>query len=191
MIDDVRHKPDTFPLPLDGAKNYFSRYSADTFNVDWNKNFQGQLPPLFPGEDNRALQGDAVYELINNGEHNEIWRVSTTNKKHQIKIDFSPPVPDIACLRDGLEMDGGFVISTDGAAGSIRGEYHVRSREHDVEMSIHPDKGWIPNEKRLILRLLFRTVKVFKDWPKSYSWNAIINFGSTKQPLMKSTWERI
>lgn len=191
MIDDVRHRPDTFPLPLDGAKNYFSRYSADTFNVDWNKNFQGQLLPLFPGEDNRAVQGDAVYELINNGEHHEIWRVSTTNKKHQIRIDFSPPVPDIACLRDGLEMDGNFAITTDGAAGSIRGEYHVRSREHDVEMSIHPDKGWIPNEKRLILRLLFKTVKVFKDWPKSYSWNAIINFGSTKHPLMKSTWERI
>ncbi|MFO7621845.1 MAG: hypothetical protein R6W81_11375 [Bacteroidales bacterium] len=191
LIDEARHKPDTFPLPVDCAKNYFSRYSADTFNVDWNTNFQGQLLPLFPGEGNRAENSNVIYELVNNSGHNEIRRMSTTNQKHQIDIDFSPPVPDIACLRDGLEMDGDFVITTDGAAGSIRGVYHVRSRGNEVEMSIHPDKGWIPNEKRLILKLLFMIVKVFKDWPKSYAWNAMINFDSTKNPLMKSSWERI
>ena len=191
LIDRSRHKPDTFPLPLDGAKNYFSRYSADTFNVDWNRNFQGQLLPLFPGEDNRAVNGNVTYELVNNGGHHEIRRMTATNRKHRINIEFSPPVPDLVCLRDGLELDGDFVITTDNAAGSIRGVYHLRSLENEVEMSIHPDKGWIPNEKRLILRLLFRTGKVFNDWPKSYSWNAIINFGSTKHPLMKSTWERI
>jgi len=191
LIGEARHRPDTFPLPLDGAKNYFSRYSADTFNVDWNRNFQGQLLPLFPGEDNRAVYGDATYELVNNGGHHEIRSLSATSRKHRINIGFSPPVPDIACLREGLERDGDFVITTDGAAGSVRGVYHVRSRGNEVEMSIHPDKGWIPNEKRLILRLLFKTVRVFKDWPKSYAWNAIIDFGSTKHPLMKSSWERI
>ncbi len=191
LVDAARHKPDTFPLPLDGAKNYFSRYSADTFNIDWNKNFQGQLLPLFPGERDRTEYGNVTYDLVNNGGHHEIRRMSTANLKHRINIDFSPPVPDIACLRDGLEMDGDFVITTDGAAGSVRGEYHVRSRGNEVEMSIHPDKGWIPNEKRLILRLLFKTVKVFKDWPKSYAWSAMINFGSPKHPLMKSTWKRI
>jgi hypothetical protein len=191
LIDGSRHKPDTFPLPLDGAKNYFSRYSADTFNVDWNKNFQGQLLPLFPGEDNRTENGNLTYELVNNGGHHEIKRMSATNRKHRINIDFSPAVPDIACLRDGVKLDGDFVISTDGAAGAVRGVYSVRSGENEVEMSIYPDKGWIPNEKRLILKLLFMIVKVFKEWPKSYAWNAMINFGSTKHPLMNSSWRRI
>lgn len=190
-IDGTKHKPDTFPLPLDGAKNYFSRYSADTFNVDWNKNFQGQLVPLMPGEDNRAMNGDVVYELFNNGGHYEIRRMSATNGKHLLSIDFTPPVPDISCLRKGLDMNGSFVITTEGAPGSIRGAYHLRSRENNVAMTIHPDKGWIPDEKRLLLKLLFSMVKVFKNWPKSYTWNAIINFDSIKKPLIKSSWERL
>lgn len=190
-IDDAGHKPDTFPLPVDCAKNYFSRYSPDTFNVDWNKNFQGQLLPLFPGEDNRTENGNLTYELVSNGGHHEIRKMSTTNNRHRINIDFSPSVPDIACLRDGVKLDGDFVITTDGVAGAVRGVYRVISRENEVEMSIHPDKGWIPNEKRLILKLLFMIVKVFKEWPKSYAWSAVINFGSTKHPLMKSSWRRI
>ena len=190
-IGDARHKPDTFPLPVDCAKNFFSRYSADTFNVDWNRNFQGQLLPLFPGKDDRIENGNVTYELVNNGGHHEIKRMSATNRKHTINIDFSPSMPDIACLRDGVNINGDFVITTDGATGSVRGVYRVSSRENQVEMSIHPDKGWIPNEKRLILKLLFIIVKVFKEWPKSYTWNAMINFGSTKYPLMKSSWRRI
>ncbi|HNT93855.1 MAG TPA: hypothetical protein PKJ71_09185 [Bacteroidales bacterium] len=191
LIDGAKHKPDTFPLPVDGARNYFSRYSADTFNVDWNRNFEGQLLPLLPGEDNSVRHGDATYELVNNGGHYEIRRMTATNRKHRINIEFSPPVPDLVCLRDGLELDGDFVITTDNAAGSVRGVYHLRSLENEVEMSIHPDKGWIPNEKRLIIKLLFMMVRVFKDWPKSYAWNAMINLGSANHPVMKSSWERL
>ncbi|HNW56727.1 MAG TPA: hypothetical protein PKM69_03060 [Bacteroidales bacterium] len=190
-IGEVRHKPDTFPLPLDCAKNYFSRYSPDTFNVDWNKNFQGQLLPLFPGEDNKTEDSNVIYELVSNGGHHEIKRMSTTNRKHRLRIEFMPPVPDIVCLRDGLKMDGCFIITTDGSTGSIRGGYHVRRRENETEMSINPDKGWIPNETRLILKLLFLIVRVFKDWPKSYEWNSVIISGNTKNPLMKSSWKRI
>lgn len=190
-IDVKRHKPDTFPLPVDSAKNYFTRYSADTFNVDWNENFKGQLQPLFPGEGSRTEYSNVIYELVDNRGHREIKGMSAKNNKHQINIDFSPPVPDIACLRAGLIMNGVFAITTDGSAGSIRGKYHVRSQGNETEISIHPDKGWIPNEKRLLLKLMFMIVKVFKDWPKSYVWKANIKFDATNYPVMKSGWERI
>lgn len=191
QIDEASHKPDTFPLPVDWAKNYFSRYSPDTFNVDWNKNFQGQLLPLFPGEDGKTENGNVSYELVNNGGHHEIRRMSTTNNKHTINIEFLPPVPDIVCLRDGLKIAGYYIITTDEAAGSVRGEYHATCRGNETEISLHPNQGWIPNEKRLILRLLFIIVKVFKDWPKSYEWNAVIKSGYTKNPFMNSSWKRI
>jgi hypothetical protein len=191
VIDKVRHQPDTFPLPVDYAKNYFTRYSADTFNVDLNRNFEGQLQPLLAGEDNRTEYDNVIYKLADNCGHKEIKGMSTKNNKHQINIDFFPPVPDISCLRDGLIMDGAFAITTDGSAGSIRGEYHVKSRGNETEMSIHPAKGWIPNEKRLLLNLMFMIVKVFKNWPKSYFWNANIKFDSTNHPVMKSGWKRI
>lgn len=190
-IDQAMRKPDTFPLPVDLAKNYFSRYSPDTFNVDWNKNFQGRLLPLFPGEDGKTVNGNVSYELNNNQGHHEIRRMSTANRKHTINIEFQPPVPDIVCLRDGLKMTGEFIITTDGAAGSVRGQYHALRRGNETEMSLHPDRGWIPNEKRLILRLLFMVVKVFKDWPKSYEWNAVIDSGYPNNPIMDSSWKRI
>jgi len=190
-IDIERHKPDIFPLPVDYAKNYFTRYSADTFNVDFNKNFKGQLQPLFPGETSRTEYRNVIFELSDNGGHSEIKGISAKNNKHQINIEYSPPVPDIACLRDSLIIDGVFAITTNGSAGSIRGEYHVRNQGNETEMSIHPDKGWIPNEKRLFLKLLFLIVKVFKDWPKSYLWNANIKFDATSHPVMISGWKRI
>jgi hypothetical protein len=191
LVDNVMHKPDTFPLPVDRAKNYFSRYSPDTFNVDWNENFQGQLLPLFPGENDSIEDKNIVYDLVNNGGHHEIRRMSATNSKHRLTIEFSPPVPDILSLRDDLEINGNFTITATGSAGSVRGTYRARRRENETEMTIHPDQGWIPGEKRIILKLLFRIVKVFTDWPKSYEWNAVISSGNTKNPLMRSSWKRI
>lgn len=190
-IGKAQHKPDTFPLPVDCAKNYFSRYSPDTFNVDWNKNFQDQLLPLFPGEDKKAENNNVIYELVNNGGHNEIFRMSAENRKHRINIEFMPPVPDIVCLRDGIRMDGDFIITTDCSRGYIRGKFHVGRQGNETIMSLHPNQGWVPNEKRLILKLLFRIVKVFRDWPMSYEWNAVINSGNTGNPFMKSSWKRI
>ncbi|MCE5345097.1 MAG: hypothetical protein LLG13_02250 [Bacteroidales bacterium] len=190
-IDTERHNPDTFPFPIDSAKNYFTRYSADTFNVDWNKNFEGQLQPLFPGEVSRTEYGNVIYELANNGGHQEIKGMSAKNNKHQININFSPPVPDISCLRDDLKIEGEFMITTDGSTGFISGEYHIKSRGNEIEISINPAKGWVPNEKRLFLKLMFMIVKVFKNWPKSYLWHANIIFDATNHPVMKSCWKRI
>ena len=81
-------------------------------------------------------------------------------------------------------MAGDFIITTDGAAGSVSGEYKTGRRGNEIEMNLHPNKGWISNEKRLILRLLFMIVKVFNDWPKSYEWNAVIKSDYAKNPFM-------
>jgi hypothetical protein len=34
-------------------------------------------------------------------------------------------------------------------------------------------------------------VKVFKEWPKSYVWNAKIKLDEKEQPIMESSWKRI
>lgn len=190
-IDGVKHKPDTFPLPIDCAKNYFTRYSADTFNVDWNKNFHGRLMPLQPGANNRVGDRGVMYEIVNNQGHCEIKGMSVANSRHRMNIDFCPPIPDFACLRDHLIVDGAFAITTDKSPGTIRGEFLVKRNGNEIEMRLHPTKGWEPNEKRWILKLLFLTVKVFKKWPKSYAWNAKIELDAMNHPLMRSGWERV
>jgi len=71
-IDRVKHKPYPIPLPLENSKNYFTRYSADTFDVDWNKNFNGPIPILRTCKNNRTEAGGTIYELTDNNGHYEI-----------------------------------------------------------------------------------------------------------------------
>jgi hypothetical protein len=190
-INKVKHKPDTFPLPIDGSKNYFTRYAADTFNVDWNKNFHGQLLPLIPGENNIINDHGVVYELMTNDGHYEIKNISASNSKHYLNIDFFPYIPDIACLIDNINLNGKFMITIDKSTGSIRGEFNLKRQGNEIELKLQPNKGWQPNENRFILKLLFLVVKVFKSWPKSYVWNAKIKLDEINHPVMKSSWERV
>jgi hypothetical protein len=189
-IDKVKHEPDTFPLPIDSAKNYFTRYSAETFNVDLNKNFNGPLMPLKPGKNNRIENEGISYELIDNDGHFEIKGMSSKNKKHQININFFPPVPDILCLKDEGYVEGNFIIITDKSPGNIRGNYHIHKSKNEIDLQIEPNKGWKPNEGRWILKILFLVIKVFKEWPKSYVWHAKIKLDETKLPIMESSWKR-
>lgn len=190
-IDKVKHKPDTFPLPIDYSKNYFTRYSADVFNVDWNRNFHGQLSPLMPVKNIKLEDQGVVYELVSNSGHYEIKGMITSSRKHSLNINFSPPLPDIACLTEDLIINGKFMTITDKPAGSIRGEYYLKRQGYEIELKVHPNKGWIPDENRFILKLLFLIVKIFKDWPKSYVWNATIRLNETNHPEIRSGWSRI
>lgn len=190
-IGKRKHAPDSFPLPIDGARNYLTRYSPDTFNVDWNKNFQGALRPLRRTGDNNAEDDGTTYELSDHGGHPEIKRMSAKSKKHQVDIRFSPPFPEMACIRDGARISGEFSIATDGSTGVILGEYALQKIEDKATIRLRPVGGWRPKERRLGLKLLFFMVKMFSEWPKSYAWNAEVIFDKTGQAAMKSRWERI
>jgi len=137
-IDKVKHKPDTFPLPVDCAKNYFTRYSADTFNVDWNKNFTGQLSPLIPDKVNIIEDKGIAYEMEETGGHYEIKRMSARNSKHHITIEFSPAFPDIICLREGTDIGGNFSIITDNTTGSIGGHYRIKDKKTKLTCKLIP-----------------------------------------------------
>lgn len=190
-INKVKHEPDTFPLPIDCAKNYFTRYSSETFNVDLNKNFHGPLLPLKPGKNSSIENKGINYELIDNDGHYEIKGMNAKKNKHQININFTPPIPDIICLRNEVIIEGNLMITTDKSAGSINGGYHMKRFKNEIELQLQPNKGWQPNEGRWILKILFLVVKVFKEWPKSYVWNAKIKLDEKEQPIMESSWKRI
>lgn len=190
-IGKVKHKPDTFPLPIDCARNFFTRYSPDTFNVDWNRNDHGELLPMKPDKNNYIDNAGTKYELINNDGHFEIKRMSAKNAKHQLTIDFSPPVPDLVCLKEEVKVQGNFTIAMDRSTGVIGGGYHLHRSKSEIELQLRPDKGWQPHEGRWILKILYLVVKVFKEWPKCYVWTAKIRWDKTDQPIMESSWKRI
>jgi hypothetical protein len=37
---------------------------------------------------------------------------------------------------------------------------------------------------------MYTVAGVFKNWPKTYYWNARIHFADNQQPFMHSYWER-
>ncbi|MDD2622008.1 MAG: hypothetical protein WC142_03035 [Bacteroidales bacterium] len=190
-IDNVKHKPDTFPIPIECSKNYLTRYTADTFNVDWNTNYNGKLYPLIPNINNVITDKGINYELENIKGHYEIKSIHTSNHKHKISINFYPSIPDIICLRQGIGVDGNFSITTDNAKGNLNGYYRIKNQENEIHFEINPAKGWKPNEKRWILKIIFYFIKVFKEWPKTYIWNAKISLNDTAYPIMYSGWKRI
>lgn len=188
-INGKKHKPDTFFLPFDCAQNYFSRYSADTFNVDWNKDFIGTLNPLIPEKESIINDRGTTYHLNNNEGHYEIVSMSTKNRNHQITVEFTPPVPDIACLEDLINIRGSFKLTCDNTSGNIQGIYSVIKDNNQVSFIIHPNHGWQPNENRWLLIFLFKVVKIFREWPSDYYWNAFINFDE-HSTTMNSEWSR-
>lgn len=190
-IGGKKHKPDTFFLPFNCASNYFSRYSADTFNVDWNKIFKGNLNPLIPEKENIYSDHGTIYQLINNEGHYEIERMSTKSRNHQIAVFFQPPIPDIACLQSQIALNGKFNITTDNTSGNIGGNYSLKNVDNKVSIVIHPSLGWQPNEHRWLLKLLYKVVKIFKEWPIDYQWNAEIVFDHPNSVGMISAWKRI
>ena len=190
-IDKIKHKPDSFPIPIEWSKNYLTRYSADTFNVDWNKNFKGSLCPLIPDNDHRMEDMGITYETEERDGHYEIKRMSAKKNKHNITVEFYPAIPDIVCLREEIAIDGNFSIITDNTSGYIGGRYRVRRQGNEIDFEINPSEGWVPNERRLMLKVLFLVVKIFKEWPKSYVWNAQIKLDDPNRPIMQSAWKRI
>lgn len=185
-IGNRRHKPDTFPLPIEWTKNYFSRYSADAFLVDWN-NYTGPLIPIKVNNNKIKKQG-VKYEFVNNQGNYEIKRLSVSNKKNTLCLNFSPAFPDISSLRKDANIKGKFFISSKKSAGKIKGVYYIKRIENNIHIYINPSGGWKPKENKITLKLLYIMGPIFKKWPSTYILKAIVEL--KHDAIIKSSWEK-
>lgn len=189
-IDGITHKADTFPIPLNWSMCYFSRYSKDTFIVNWNKKFKGELLPLITNNSNQVIADNTVYDLVENDGHFEIKSMSTNNKRHQIKIDFTPAIPDIVCIKDEIKICGDFTMISDNSVGIISGTYYIQRNSKEIIIEISPSNGWIPNENKWELKFLYFVDPLFKKWPSTYIWNGSIILAEDQNPIMDAKWKR-
>jgi hypothetical protein len=185
------HKPDVFFLPVDKSSNYFTRYSLDTFNVDINPAHNGFLEIKEKGNKNSFNIESVHYELKRNNGHPEIKKIFVQRDRHLCTVEFSPSFPDISALKNNIFLTGDFSIASDMEAGFIKGTYQIGNKKNDINIKLHPELGWIPRERRLILKLMFKLVKIFRDWPKSYIWDAQITRNENGCYFIDSTWKRI
>jgi hypothetical protein len=210
-IDQQEYQVDKLPMPMDRTWMYFARYSPTPFIVTLNPAFSGILEPLpvEVGRDEMDLPAQAGRDVIDpdpgnltagtTGTVQLSWHgpvpgisfLKQSDGQHEITLAFDPPFPNLEALPDGANESGKFVVHGHPTTGKITGEYLVTKTGQRLHLEMVPSGGWIPNEKKLSVRIIYRMAGVFRKWPKTYRWTATVETADDGQAHMQSGWERI
>lgn len=190
IIDGKPHKTDNLPAPIDLMPMTFCRYSDDPVILLWNPAYNGPLPGLMLNDDSAPNHDGFNYDVVHNEGHPEIASMRPQRIHHDVRFNFNPAFPDVACLRDGTNAHGEFIIWMEPALGDITGTYSVTRQSARVEVMLEPVQGWSPGTRKLSVQLMFFLAKPFKAWPKTYRWHAALDFSRPNAPTMRSSWAR-
>ncbi len=187
-VDSKEHQPDRIPLRLHGQPVYFIRYAAQPMPIFWNETQEGQYTLHNPEGPGTVTLNGMTCELVDNHGYLEIAAVAAKVQNLTLPIRFDPPIPDLAALRDGVEIAGRFIIKCPRKAGRISGTYALTCRKQTVNLRVHPSGGWQPNEKKLLMKALYLIAPMFRTWPRTYIWNATLNL---EKSHITAAWQRI
>jgi hypothetical protein len=189
VIDGKPHQPDRMPVWLDGSRVFFTRYSPKPLITRFNPNYDGRLPTLHSsGESCVLFQQHQVY-LSYSDSSAKIEKIARKNSVAPIELRFEPPFPNLYQLSAPTEVRGRFKISTHPRAGYLAGDYRINSDGNRFRIRLTPSAGWKPKPDRLVLWFLYTAGRVFKNWPKTYVWEAEIS-QEGEDYYMKSRWSR-
>lgn len=190
QINERIHKPDKLPFPIDRQYMYFTRYCPDPTIATINPAFEGQLPKAVITGD-KAYLGELQVELVTRNMSRYIKSISRGYKQRRVCLTFDPVFPDLYRLEENCSLKGYFSITEDPSVGMIKGNYLLEKNSEGIHLTMVPVNGWIPNEKKFTLRILYRIAGIFKKWPTTYRWIAKINPAGNDEMQMRSKWERI
>lgn len=192
FIAGRQHQLDMLPLPMDWTWMYFTRYSTKPLIARFNRAFEGQLPNLeaSPGS-SHITEGPYAYDLEWQQDLPSVKTITRNNDIHPIKIRFNPAFPELVNLPNPISLRGTFEIEGDPSSGKISGNYRVEKTKNQIKISIKPSQGWKPRPSKLSLRFLYTVVRIFRSWPKSYEWTAILQQENLDGFIMRSNWKRI
>ncbi|MBX3061252.1 MAG: hypothetical protein KF770_32755 [Anaerolineae bacterium] len=191
MVAGQMRRPDVLPLPLDGARIYFTRYSPEPLIATLNPAHNGRLLPLERISASKAQAGDLLFDLSDNHGWTEIARMRRVYKGREVIVAFMPSLPNLAGLSDGAQTGGGFTITADPTVGTVSGTYQVARQGGRVQLTMTPGNGWQPNENKWMLRFLYRVAPIFREWPKTYRRTAVLDLTDPQQATMQSAWQRM
>jgi hypothetical protein len=189
-VNGQDRQPDTLPLPIDGTRMTFIRYSPDPLIATLNPAHDGPLMPLTRISPTEAQLGDLRFELVDNHGWSEIAAMRRPYKERSVNVIFTPPLPHLLSLAEGTKTNGRFTISADPTVGTLAGTYQIRRQGDDVHMEMVPSLGWQPNETKPVVRLLYWIASDFTNWPKTYRWTAVIDLSQSQPVTMHSGWQR-
>jgi hypothetical protein len=191
MVDGQQRQPDKLPLPIDGTRMTFARYSPDPLIATLNPAHDGPLAPLTLVSPTEAQLGDLHFELADNHGRPEIAAMRRAYKEREVSVAFTPPLPHLLSLADGAETNGRFTISADPSVGTVAGTYQILRQGDEVHMEMIPGLGWQPNETKWAVRFIYWMASDFTDWPKTYRWTAVLDLSDPQRVTMQSGWQRI
>lgn len=190
-IDGKRHQPDVLPIPMDFTRMYFTRYSPRPLIATLNPAFEGILEPFEVPVGEPAVQvGQTTLAFEWTDNKPALKRMTRKNEVHPLDLRFSRPFPDITALADGIRLAGNFEIEGHPSTGRIAGTYTVEKNDGHITVKMIPAQGWQPRPTKFSLRLLYTVASVFRKWPATYEWTALLQKEETGY-AMRSAWRRI
>ena len=81
------------------------------------------------------------YEVEENGAFREIRRMSRREGDHEVTVEYTPALPQLFALADGVEVTGRFRITAQPSVGTVRGSWRVARRSRSRLRSVRGGNG--------------------------------------------------
>jgi hypothetical protein len=189
QVDGQERRLDNLPMPIDGSRMYFTRYSPDPLIATLNPAHHGPLAPLERVSATEARSGEVWFDLVENQGQTEITAMRRAYQEREVNVAFAPPLPNLLGLADGVRVNGRFTLTADPTVGKLSGEYEIARQGDRLDLRLTPSGGWQPNESKWSVRFIYRVARDFTQWPKTYVWTAVMDL-SASQPTLQSAWQR-
>jgi hypothetical protein len=191
-IDGKPHQPDELPMPMDFAKMYFARYSPRPLIATLNPAIDGPMALLpWDGQSSQIdWEGHEISLAVEAGQV-RIRQIVCQNEVHPVRLAFEPPFPDLRALPPGSSVAGSFTLEGHPSTGRITGRYKLTGASDGGHIRLMPTGGWEPKPTKFSTWFLFTVGKIFKNWPKTYEWNAVLRQADDGGCHMTSAWKRI
>ncbi len=191
-INGMQHQVSDLPMPIDGTKMTFIRYSPEPLIATLNPAFAGELSYI---NVERGMQqfskGNITFNLDWDDDKPAMKSIVCNNKTHPVELRFITPFPDIQSIENNTNLKGRFEIEAHHTTGRIIGHYTIEKNDAVIKIIMIPSKGWKPRPTKFSLRILYTLGKTFKNWPTTYKWTAVIQQNTAGAYSMESAWERI
>ncbi|HKF31290.1 MAG TPA: hypothetical protein VKB37_02855 [Jatrophihabitantaceae bacterium] len=93
-----------------------------------------------------------------------------------VRLAFDPALPDLTALPDGARRDGSWSVSAD-AVRLTGGRWFVERDGDQVQAGLDVTEHWRPRRLPLVMRVVTTVVPVFRRWPTTYRWRAVLGPG--------------
>ena len=90
-----------------------------------------------------------------------------------VRLAFRPPLPDLTALPGGARRDGSWSVSA-GVARLTGGRWFTERDGDQVRAGLDVTEHWRPRRLPLLMRAVTTVVPVFRRWPVTYRWRAVL-----------------